>query len=373
MRKILIVFGGDSLEHDISVITGVLISNSIDKEKFEPIPCFIDKNGFWYIGKNLFDIGYFKILNVKDLQRVTLLGGEKNLFSVEKNQIKKLFEIFCIVNCVHGRMGEDGVVPAMAQLSNIPIVSPSILSSALTIDKDFCKKVLNAFGVLTVEGLTFNSRKYFKKPNCCMEEVEKTLGYPCIIKPCFGGSSIGVSVANDRKELSACLCKAFSFDDKILVEKFLEGAKEVNCAIYKKGENLIVSRCLEPSFSSKFFTFNEKYLNSLKDDFDEKPKSIDSLLEEKIKQITKKVYDDLELNCVVRIDYLCKDGKVYLNEINSVPGSFAFYAFDDRISSITGLLTDLIEEALSNFRRKNNVFKSFSSSVLNQKNLKSKK
>ncbi len=373
LKNILVVFGGDSLEHDISIITGVLVANSISKDKFKPIPCYINKQGFWFIGEKLFDVGYYKNLNEKELKRVALFSGEKKLYQIEKRKIEELFEIYCVINCVHGRCGEDGVIPSIIKASNLPIVSPNVLSSALTIDKSFCKKVLSSFGVLTVKGITLDSRKYFKNAKSWLEKVENEIEFPCIVKPCFGGSSIGVTIANNVQELSKSICKAFSFDDKILIEKFIKDAKEVNCAVYKKGEKLIVSKCLEPNFSSSFFTFDDKYLKSLKEGFEEKEKSISESLERKIIEISKQVYEILELNSIVRIDFLCEDNNVYLNEINSIPGSYAYYMFNDKISSITGLLADLIDETLANFRKENNVIKNFSSSVLSQKEIRSKK
>lgn len=355
------IFGGRSQEHDVSVITGVLTLNSLDKTIFSPIPVYVDKDGVWYTGEGLNNIANFKSDKLKRLKRVALFPGDDRLYEVEK-RVKPIAKIACAVNCMHGRNGEDGTVSAVFKLSAVPLASPDVFPSAMSMDKDVCKLCLKAMGIPTVDGVTIERSTYFADVKGKIKRLEK-LGYPLIVKPCSSGSSIGVSVAKDGEQLEAALAKAFTFDVKTLVEKFVDGFHDVNCACFK-ADGVTYASELEMPFGGEFLSFSDKYSGSKGGGRRVFPAKLDGSLTEKIRATTIAVYERFQFNGMVRFDYLVKGEEYYLNEINSVPGSLAYYLFCDKLSDFTRLLTKLIVDGQRYSREYFNTQFAFSSSVL---------
>ena len=368
MKKILVFFGGRSQEHDISVITGVLTLNSLDKSKYDAVPVYIDKDGLWWTGKGLNDVTRFKSDKIKALERVTLLFGDDTLYKVGKS-LKKICVAAGAINCTHGRNG--GTVSAVCRLCNIALASPDLFCSALAMDKDVSKKCLAGLGVDTVRGETVGRTEYYSDKKRFLSLVA-ALGYPVIVKPCSSGSSIGAGVAKDETELCAALDTAFRFDVKVVVEEFMAGYFDVNCACYKVGGKYVVSECERP-FGGEFLSFSDKYLGSKTGGGRQFPADIPESVADRIKQTTEKVYSAFGFSGVVRIDYLVSGEKVYLNEINAVPGSLAYYLFCDKISDFKDLLTALIEESFAKNRAYLGSVFAFSSNVLNIDGIKGKK
>ena len=370
MKNVLIFFGGRSQEHDVSVITGVFTLNALDKTKFTGIPVYVDKDGAFFTGESLRDVRNFRLKKPNDLKRVTLLPGDDALYLVGR-KLKRLFTAYAAINCMHGRNGEDGTLSAVLRLSRIAVASPDVFSSAMAMDKDLTKKCLKASDVPTVDGVTIIRGDFVDEPDHTVLRVMK-LGFPVIIKPANSGSSIGVRVAKDEKTLRSALVDAFRYDVKVLAEKFLVGAKDVNCACYRLNKRLFVSECERP-VGSEFLTFSDKYLGVKNGENREFPANLDGETAARIKEITGKVYDEFGFSGIVRIDYLVKGGEVFLNEINSVPGSLAYYLFCDKISAFTDLLTDLLAESVRKNREVENCKFTFSSSVLDLKGISLKK
>ena len=361
MKKIIVFFGGKSQEHDISVITGVFTLNALDKKKFDGVPVYVDKDGKWWTGKCLYDVKNFRDGTLKGLKRVTLLSGDDTLYAVGA-KIKPLCTAAGAINCMHGRNGEDGTVSGVCRLCNIPLASPDVFASALAMDKDVCKTCLKGLGVKTVEGTTVERRNYYDDRASFLKSSEY-LGYPVIVKPCSSGSSIGITIAKDKLELMNSLDVAFKFDVKALVEKFIDGAYDVNCACYKIGKKICVSECEKP-VGGKFLSFSDKYLGSKTGAERQFPADIDEKISDEIKTTTALIYDKFCFSGIVRTDYLVSGKDVYLNEINAVPGSLAYYLFCDKISAFTDLLTDLLYESFERSREYQGCAFTFSSSVL---------
>ena len=354
MKNIAVFLGGESVEHDISIITGVMTVNSIDKEKFTPLPIYISNEGEWYTGESLFDLDEYKKLNLKKLKKVTLISGNNALYAVKGKKLKQIAVIACALNCLHGERGEDGCLAGLLNMCKIPIASPPMLPSAVSIDKNFTKTVMRALKVKTLDGVVV-------KGATGIEEANKNISYPVIVKPNKLGSSIGVSRAKNEQELESALSYAMRFGENVLVEPCLEDFIEINCAAYRSADGSVrVSECERPIGASKLLSFDDKYESGSR----VFPADIDKKISDKIKNITKKIYASMGFNGVIRIDFFVVGKEVYLNEINTVPGSLAYYLFCDTLKEFSAMLTELIEVALKDFAKEQTTVKSFNSGIL---------
>ena len=255
MRNVLVFYGGKSAEHDVSIITGVLTLNSIDKSLFKAYPIYVDKSGKWWTGEGLNDIENYKNLEKLTLNKACLIQGDNALYILSKNKLKKVDNMSCAINCMHGLNGEDGMLVGILKASDIALASPDNYLSSLAIDKDFSKAVLSGMGVLTLPYVRVFKNTYFARREVAEGLVEKKFNYPVIVKPARLGSSIGISVANTRKELENCLILAFNYDDKVIVEPYVENFIEVNCAAYRYEDKIIVSKIEQPYTKNQILSF----------------------------------------------------------------------------------------------------------------------
>lgn len=354
MKNVAVFFGGSSVEHDISVITGVLTANSLDREKYVAIPIYVHNDGIWYTGDSLLDLDNYKSLNVLGLTQVTLIAGKNVLFKVVKDKkIKPLYNIGVAINCMHGERGEDGSLSGFLSMCEVPLVSPPTLASAVSMDKCFTKAVMKGLKIKTLPYVTVKSADDITK-------VKSKLKYPVIVKPACLGSSIGIFKANDDESLLYGINGALRLGEKVIVEPLLLGYKEINCAVYRDKENIKISECERPIGKGEFLTFNDKY-SSGKRIF---PADIEKEISDKIKSISEKVYSELFFNGVIRIDYFVKDKDIYLNEINSVPGSLAFYLFCDTLKEFSKMLDEMILETDFRTAKSTTIKRNYHSGVL---------
>ena len=364
MKNVGVFFGGRSVEHDISVITGVITLNALKRAGYKPIPIYLSHSGKWWTGEKLFDVENYKNLNEKELVEVTVLPAENGLYSI-KNQkkLKLLYNLSVGLNCMHGERGEDGSLAGLLKMCDIPLASPSLLPSAISMDKRATKIFLKGLSVSTLPYKTAEFSTDYK-------EFGKGIEYPVIIKPNRLGSSIGISTANDFEELKQGINSALRYGDLAIIEPKLSDFIEINCACYKKASGEIVaSECEKPIGSSDVLSFEDKYKKGQR----EFPANISKSLSLKIKRTAKKIYKELDFNGVMRIDFFCVNNKVYVNEINSVPGSLAYYLFSDTISDFKSVLDEIIKGIEKSFAKEMSFKKKFESSVLNITGVKSAK
>ncbi len=363
MKNVVVFYGGVSIEHDVSVISGVMTLNAIDKERYNAIPVYVDYDGLWYTGDILKDISAYKDLDVKRLQRVTLVGGSNLLYQIKKNKLKEICALACAINCMHGERGEDGSLSGLLNMCNVPLASPPMLASSLCMDKSISKSFFNGIKIKNLP--CFSIENYLE-----IDDVEKNLNYPVIVKPATGGSSIGVKRADDIKSLYKAVNFAFRYSKKVIIETCLTDFIEINCAVYKnKAGNLVVSECERPVGEEEVLTFLDKYSKGKR----EFPANIEKKHSDKIKEMAKKCYKELGLEGIVRLDFMIKDNAVYLNEVNTVPGTLAYYLFCDTLKEFSLVLTDLIQRAEQLFAEGESLQKKYSSSVLQLKGVKSSK
>lgn len=352
MKTVLVFFGGQSVEHDVSIITGVMTLNSVDKEKYSALPIYINKTGEWLFGKELYDIDGYKNLKEEKLKRVTLIGNR--LYAVKGKRISKIADVSLAINCMHGERGEDGSLSGLLNICGIPLASPDVLGSSLAMDKAFTKKIAKALKVKVLPCVTVTE-------NSGLQEKIKDIKFPIIVKPNRLGSSIGINRADNILELESAINYALRFGDTVILEPCLDDFIEINCSAYVRADGSVrVSECERPVGRNNVLSFDDKY-RSGKRVF---PADIDESVARAIKNSTRKIYEELGFNGVIRIDYFVVDKKVYLNEINTVPGSLAYYLFCDTLKDFGGMLNELFEVALKDGALRASVQTEFSTGIL---------
>lgn len=363
MKNVLILFGGRSVEHDISIITGLGALNNI-AAIYNPIPVYIDKKGQWWTGEKLKQIKSFQPFDNKKLFKCALNPGSSNMVVYKRFGVKDV-PVYCAINCLHGHDGEDGAVAGALQLANIPNTSANVLSDALCMDKTLTKQILSYHKIKTVEYVAFNKTEFKNKKQDLLAQIGEKLGYPCIIKPNALGSSIGVSITKNEWECEKSIETALSFGDEVLVEKYIGNNKELNVAIMQDKEELMVSNIEEVCLNNGLYNFNEKYKDkSIKRIV---PANIDSTLQKSIVKTATSAYKILKCDGVVRFDFLydVQNKKVYLNEVNTIPGSLACYLWKEPQMAYNILLDKLVQNAIYNHANQNDKKLNFESDVLN--------
>ncbi len=363
MKNIVVIFGGKSCEHEVSVITGVLTLNSVDKENYNPIPVYVTTSGEWYTGDELKDISFYKNKDFKKLKRVTFLSSESSLY-LKGKRLKKLCDVYSVINCTHGLNGEDGTLAGFFESCQTAYVGSPVFASSFSMDKEYQKFVLQGLKVPVLPFISVKKADFFSDMNKAVDLIEKTLFYPLIIKPANLGSSIGISTASTKEELLSSLKKAFLYDGKVIIENYLENFVEYNVAVCETLEGVIVSEVEKPHKTDKILSFKDKYespADLLEREF---PAEIPAQLTKKLKSLSKKVYERGGFSGIIRIDYIFYNDKVYLNEINSIPGSMAYYLLTKNLKDFTALLSSLIEKSVQNLNQNKSRLYSYSSKVL---------
>lgn len=354
MENILVVFGGKSLEHDISVITGVLAVNSIDKNKYKAIPVYIDKDGTFYTGNVLKDIGFYKKIDYSKLKKVYFKCGDNTLYTKKFCVEYKIAKISLYLNCTHGENGEDGSLDGYFRTCDINSCSPSLLPSALCMDKWQSKIYLKGLLVNTVKGVSLTD-------DDDIEKKTRGLKFPLIVKPNKGGSSIGIIKVEKKEDLFPAVISGLKFGKSVIVEECLENFTEINCAVFRGlNDKIYVSECEKPLKENEVLSFSDKYVLGRR----EFPAKIDEELKNKIKKLAEKVYLSLDTIGVIRIDFFVLDNKVYVNEINTVPGSLAYYLFTEKTSEFTKMLDEIIKVGLDFDKKERLHNKTFDTGVL---------
>ena len=342
MKNVLVFFGGASSEHDVSIITGVMTANCLGG-KYNAVPVYVDRENKWYTGEILKDLSWYKSQDKKKVVRAATLTGDDCLYAVKKNKMKPILKAYCAINCLHGLNGEDGSLAGLMRLSGIPFASPSVFPSAASMDKYYTKILMRGLGVKTLRFAKAERKAYFSDRNRVAEEIGKAIGFPLIVKPANLGSSIGITLVKEPEKLKDALDLAFRYDGTVVVEVALENFREMNCACFLFDGKYEVSEVEEPVTANDILTFEDKYGSDAVKKF---PADIPKKISEKIRKTTALVYKRLGFTGVIRIDYLLCDDEVYLNEINSVPGSLAYYLFTDATEKFSVMLEKLIEEGI---------------------------
>ncbi len=331
MKTVAVIFGGNSNEREISVITGMLAVNLL-WEKYRVIPVYWGEDGKWYSSADMRTVTEFK--NPKRFPAVVLEG--RRLLS-EKKRKRVVAKLDCALNCCHGGFGEDGTLAALLAKNGVPFASPPVAVSALFMNKAYGKIAARGLGIPVAEGFTVCEGED-------ASERAQELGYPVIVKPVHLGSSIGIRVARSEAELQEALALSFELDDCALVERYFSGKRDVNCAAYKRGNEIVLSLCEEVFSGGDILSFSDKY-EGTGERKSVVPADLPKELTEQIRSNTRLIYESFDVRGVVRADFLVADGKAYFNELNTVPGSLASYLFGGSLLEARDFICELVEEA----------------------------
>lgn len=347
MRKVAVFFGGKSCENEISVLTGIFVLNLLDRAKYTPVPIYVHTDGGMYTSSAMYDLESFRRKKMENFQKIFLDGATVYAFNPKKKGVKRLTEIDVALNCCHGGLGEGGGVSALTEWNGIPFASPDITASSVFMDKSFTKLVMRALNIPTVDYVRVNEADYQKRGAFLLKSIESRLKYPVVVKPAHLGSSIGIAVAENEAQAKQAIENAFAIDNRVIIEKYVRDKKDVNCAAYIRNGEIFVSEP-EEAFGDGLYSFEEKYVKRTQDGGKAcKKKAVSGEIRDKIRSYTKTVYKRMDLKGVVRMDFLVGEGKIYLCEVNTVPGSLAYYLFCERISDARAFFGDLIEDAMA--------------------------
>ena len=376
--KLAVIFGGKSPEHEISVISALQTIHAADTNRYDITPIYISKQGVWFTGEALMNVKNYKdtpkLLAQCEKLLVSVNSDEGALYKYPSGLItlkQKLGTIDLVLPVLHGAHGEDGVLQGFLELMNIPYAGCNLLASAIGMDKITMKIVFRHLGLAVVDFQHFYSKDWINTPDMVIDNVEKSLGYPVIVKPADLGSSIGISKAKDRAELREAIDNAVQFSRKVIVEKAIVNLKEVNCAVLGDYETAIPSICEEPVVNNdKILSYNEKYVTksgskgmaSLKRKI---PADITDTQTATIQDMAVRSFQGLDCSGASRIDFLIDqdNGNIYVNEINTIPGSLSFYLWEKTGISFTELVDRLVALAQKKQREKNNLNFSFDSNI----------
>ena len=389
MIKVGVIFGGESVEHEVSIITAVQAMGFIDNKKYEVVPIYITKDRRWFTGKLLFEMETYRHLNdLSDLATEVVLTKRNDTFVLMKkrglfkgvvNNIDVAFPI------VHGKGVEDGSLAGYLELLGIPYVGPSMLGASIGQDKVVQKQVMESSGIPIVKYMWFYDNEYLENEDKILSDIKK-FGYPVIVKPARLGSSVGINIAHNEKEVISAIEEAISYDDKILIEEVVKNLREVDCAVVGTHEHMETSLIGEMTFDDELFSFEDKYIGEggKKNGSKSGPKTggslttggmnipckLDKKLEEDIYKYSKEAFRVLNLSGVTRFDFLVddKNKKVYVNEPNTIPGCLAFFFFSPKGKNYTMLLDELIKTSIKSYKDGLKKVTSFESNILSTYN-----
>ncbi|WP_163539314.1 D-alanine--D-alanine ligase family protein [Gracilibacillus sp. YIM 98692] len=368
--KVAVIFGGVSVEHEVSVISALQAVQAIDEDKYEAIPVYISKDREWYTGEILKDIENYKDLPAlfKEADKVVfeqeskgdivLRKKEKGIFS--KGVITSVDVVFPVI---HGTNGEDGSLQGYLELLGLPYVGCDVASSAAGMDKVMMKQILRDARVPIVPYEWFYATDWHED-NDQMKQLAEKVGYPVIVKPANLGSSVGISKADDPDELEEAIELAISYSHKVIIEKMVSDLTEVNCSVIGDYEQVESSVCEQVLSSDEILSYADKYQSGGKSGDTKGMESVNRIIPAeisdqataKVKELAEQTFKLLNASGVSRIDFLLNDqGDVFVNEINTIPGSLSFYLWEPSGKDFRQLTDELIQLALKRERERQSI------------------
>ncbi len=390
--RLAVLFGGRACEHDVSIVSALQCMAQVHKEEYDVIPVYIARDGAWYIGDALKDLAFVRAFK-PDAQGITrvypdvtpgsgaLLAIERKKGLLAKDSLVVAARIDVAMPVMHGMNGEDGTLQGLLELMNVPYTSSGLVGSAVGMDKIAMRQLFRGCGFPIVEDCWFLRDEWEKDQGSVLEKIEKALPYPMFVKPANLGSSIGITRATDRQSLLDAIEVALSYDRRILIERGIDKPVEVNCSVLGFGADVTASVCEMPVAWEEFLTFDEKYLRGgkggSKDGKGAQPGGMETLRRKipapigdektaRIQQLSADIFRALDCKGVVRIDYMIEGDTVYVGEINTIPGSLAFYLWEPTGMPYPALIDKMIELAFRAHAEKNRAVFAFDSSILSQ-------
>ncbi len=384
-KNLIVAFGGVSPEHEVSVLTAVQAISALEKSSYNIIPLYVAKSGRWLTGEPLLKLSNYEDLPsleknsiscafVKDETGKTFLKEQDKVGLFSKPKSIPVYAVLC---AFHGSEGENGSFQGICEMMNIPYTGSGVLGSALGMDKVQAKTVAAANGIPVTQSVNFYERDWTQEQEEILNAAE-TFGYPLIVKPVTLGSSIGVAIANDREELINAVETAFRYDEHLLIEEAINPLMEINCSVLGTPDDCRASVCERPLGKAEALSFEDKYQSGEGADKGmasadrEIPADISDALTQKIQKLSVKTFAALGAAGVARLDFLvnANSEEVYFNEINTIPGSFSFYLWEQSDITFSGLMEELIRIGLEQHQQKNGRVRSYDTNLLSEKAVK---
>lgn len=383
-KNIVVAFGGVSPEHEVSVLSAMQVIASLKETDFNLIPLYITKSGRWLTGDALLDLENFQDLDTLQEQSIPCTFSHNDLGSpvLLETEKKGFFgspeshTIHAVIPAFHGSEGENGAFQGTCEMYNIPFAGSGVLASSLGMDKVKAKELCRTYDIPTVDGFDFYESEWEDDQKTVLNFAEK-LGYPVILKPVTLGSSIGVAKANDKSELIEAVETAFRYDDNLMVEKAITPLMEINCSVLGTSGEMQTSVCERPLGKEDTLSFEDKYQS----DGGQKgmasadrviPADISDELTQKIQSLSTQIFKAFRASGIARLDFLINANTkdVYFNEINTIPGSFSFYLWEESGMNMRELMLKLVEIAVDQHRKKMGRIRSYETNLLNEKAVK---
>lgn len=377
--RVAILFGGKSVEHEVSIISGLQAYNNIDKDKYDVFPVYISKKNEMYVGDLISNIDNFKDIDkvIRESKKVILINddGECKFITEHNSLFKKREEwpVDLVIPVVHGTNEEDGALQGYLKTVGAAFAGSDVTASAVGMDKYIQKVLLRENDIPVLSAMKFNMGDY-ENIDKMIEKIEESIGYPIIVKPIDLGSSVGISVAKERSELVDSIDNAFLYAQNILCEHAILNLREVNCAVLGNEIDALASEIEEPMHTKDILSYEDKYGNGQKSEDSrgmaslkrQIPAKIDKDMYDDIKKLAIKSFKTLGCNGVARLDFMIDvdTNKYYFNEINTIPGSLAFYLFEPLGIKYKELLDRIINLAEERKRNENNITYSFDTNIL---------
>ncbi|RCW71955.1 D-alanine-D-alanine ligase [Saliterribacillus persicus] len=368
--KVAVIYGGVSVEHEVSVISALQAIHAMDDSKYDILPIYISKNREWYTGEDLKTIENYQkldqLLEKSDKvvfeqqtdKKVILRKKEKSIFS--KGFISNVDVVFPVI---HGTNGEDGSLQGYLELLGLPYVGCDVASSAAGMDKVMMKQILRDQKVPIVDYEWFYSTTWLNEAEDIKQKAE-ALGYPLIVKPANLGSSVGISKAKNAGELEEAIDLAVEYSHKIVIEKMISNLTEVNCSVIGDYEEVESSVCEQVLSSDEILSYEDKYQSGGKSGDTKGMESVNRIIPaeisekatQNVKQLAEKTFKLLGASGVSRIDFLLNENEeVFVNEINTIPGSLSFYLWEPSGKDFMALTDQLIQLALKRDRERESI------------------
>ena len=379
--NIAVFYGCRSVEHEVSIISAVQAMRAIDRDKYDVTPVYVTKDGEMYTGESLFTIEEYrnlpallkkcrKVFFVRENGNVLMKFESSGLFSKAKPvSIDVAFPV------VHGTNCEDGTIQGLFEYLNLPYVGCDILSSAVGMDKAVFKDVLKNAGLPVLDCVCFRAREYMADKAAICENIKTKIGFPLIIKPVNLGSSVGITKVKDENALDEAIMLALSFADKVLVEHAVTAIREINCSVLGDADSCEASVCEEPFMNDDILSYEDKYMGNSKNGGQSKgmaslgrkiPADLSEEKSAEIRALACKIFKAIGANGVVRIDFIIdtETDTVYANEINTIPGSLAFYLWEATGVKYPELCDRLIDLAFRRQRNRDNITYTIDTNIL---------
>ena len=387
--RLALIYGSRTCEHDVSIISALQAAQHVNPDDYDLIYVYIDQNGEWYTGEKLADISLYRNFDKRAVVRVIPMGAEGKLRLMQHpddkllpiGRLRQIAEADVVMPVMHGMNGEDGTLQGMLELWNIPYTSSGVLGSALGMDKIAMKRMFKACGFPVLKDVCVERSEWKRNRAGVLSRVMNELSFPVYVKPSNLGSSIGINRADNKNGLEDAIDIAVSYDRRVQVETGIQDLMEINCAVLGYGGDAMASVTEMPVRWSDFLSFDEKYLRGAKGGAKgakaapskgmsslsrQMPAPIGPELTHRVEELAVDAFKALDCKGVARIDFLYDKAadELYIGEINTIPGSLAFYLWEGRGVSFERMIDMMVEYAFrANADRNENVF-SYQSAIL---------